>query len=53
MKKFVPLSLFFCSLFLFGCNKHQFVFIESVQDQSAGGGFITENDSLEINKPAP
>lgn len=48
MKKILPLFAFLSSFFLFGCNQHQFIFIEPQQDQYATGGFKTENDSLEI-----
>lgn len=47
MKKILLPFAFFCSMFLFGCNKHQFIFVEARQDH-ATGGFLTENDSLEI-----
>lgn len=48
MKKILPLFLLFCSLFFYGCNKHQFVFIEGQPDPATQNGFVTENDSLEI-----
>lgn len=48
MKKIALLAVVFCNLFLFGCNKHQFIFIESQPIQNDKERLLTANDSLEI-----
>jgi len=48
MKKTLPLSLMIFSFLLFGCSKHQFVFVEGQQDYSYTNDFVIENDSVTI-----
>lgn len=48
MKKTLLPAFVFFSLFLFGCNRHQYVFVQSQQTNNETGDYLIENDSLEI-----
>lgn len=48
MKKILPLLFISFSFIFYGCNKHQYVFVEGDQDYSYTNEYLIENDSLEI-----